>query len=379
MITTATPRSTPAQLEAGANNIQIESVPFDKLGDGEIADWSVLQRGDPAVANPFFRPEYTRLVSSVQPNIEVAVLRSAGRSVGFWPFQRGAHNVAHPPGMYLCKYQGVIAEPGLAWTPEELLRKCQLSMWRFDKLVASQAPMQRYHWSCTESAIIDLPSSFEDYCQQKKREGSETIQKMLRKRRSLQREVGPVKLVPFSDDERVLNAVIEWKRAQYRRIGCIDYLGEAWKRDLLRRIAAFRSPDFSGMLSALYAGDHLIAAHLGMQSHSVVEGWFPVYNTEFEKYSPGMIFWLALAEQAAELGIRKIDLGAGPERYKHSLKNGAVLSAEGAVDLRPVRRAVRKGLWLTRRALVASPLKRPLRHIMRSVRSLTMTPRMEEP
>ena len=50
---------------------------------------------------------------------------------------------------------------------------------------------------------------------------------------------------------------------------------------LLRRLFDTRSSDFGGMLSAVYAGPHLVAAHFGLRAGPVLHWWFPVYDPNF--------------------------------------------------------------------------------------------------
>lgn len=350
--------------------MQIQRVRVPELTRDQIETWSAIQQADPDFASPFFRPEFSKLVSGVHPNVEVAVLENGPGCVGFWPYQRDAFNVARSVGLRLCDFDGVVAKRGVEWCPVDLLEHCGLTAWPFGHLVGSQAPLQRFHWSQSNAPVIDLKSGFQDYCRQKWKAGSRSIDKTLRKLRKLGREVGPVRFVANSADRRVFDTVIQWKRDQCRRTRSVDYLGLPWTRELLSRIAGFRSDDFSGMLSAVYAGDQLVAAHLGMRSRRVLHGWFPVYNREFEKYSPGMVFWVLLAERAADLGIQRIDLGEGHERYKQSLKTGEIGLANGAVDRHKAVGAIRKGWWRTERLIRHSQLAPPLRYLVHSVRAV---------
>jgi CelD/BcsL family acetyltransferase involved in cellulose biosynthesis len=350
--------------------IDIRAVNFADLGSDEIQAWSELQRGSPEFESPFFRPEFSAVLAEFQPDTEVAVLRSGGRCVGFWPFQRRAGNVAHADGSGLRSYEGVVCDPSIRWSPQDLLDGCRLSAWKFDHLLASQSGVWPFHWSLSTSPVIDLEAGAGSYLDQKRKERSHTIELVLRRRRRAQRELGRVRLVPDSNDDRVLDAIIEWKRAYFGRIRCIDHLAPQWRRALLRRVAAFRSEDFSGMVSALYAGRHLLAAHLGIRSGDVLHGWFPVYNRGFQEYSPGIMMWAMLADVGPDLGIRRIDLGKGPEYYKDRLKTGQLVVAEGAVDPWFFRRALSKGWSRTRRAILASPLGNPLRNAIRAYRAL---------
>jgi CelD/BcsL family acetyltransferase involved in cellulose biosynthesis len=312
-------------------------------------------------------------------DVEVAVFEADGRWVGFWPYQRDARNVAHPVGLSLCDFQGVVVERSVEWSPLELLKACGLQAWCFDHVPASQLTMRQCGWLQVNSPIIDLTSGFDDYCRQRRLASSSTIRETLRKARKLEREIGPLRFVPHDTGPRMLATVIAWKRAQYRRIGSVDHLAAPWTRELLTRIAGCQSPEFSGMLSAVFAGPHLLGAHFGLRSRKVLHGWFPTFNREFERYSPGLVFWLTLAQHAGELGIERIDLGRGDERYKQSLKTGDVPLLEGAVDRGRLSRAVRKGRWVTKRMLLSSPIASPLRSVVRSARRLWRRPEAPEP
>lgn len=345
--------------------VEIGAVKFANLTRNEIEAWSDLQRRHPTFENPFFRPEFSALLSEYEDDIEVAVLRVSDRCVGFWPFQRGRGNVAFADGRGLRSYEGVVCDPRVSWSPEALLEGCRLSAWKFEHLLDSQANLRPFYWKLWNAPVIDLADGSETFLERKRRERSHTIELVLRNVRCLERDVGRVRLVSSTDDDCVLDAIIEWKRAQFKRICIADHLAPAWRRELVKRVAAFQSEDFSGMTSALYAGKHLLAAHLGIRSRALLHGWLPVYNRSFQRYSPGIIMWAMLADEAPRLGITRIDLAKGHEDYKDRLKTGDRVVAEGAVDPWFVSRSLRKGWWHARRELLASPVGEPLRKIAR--------------
>jgi CelD/BcsL family acetyltransferase involved in cellulose biosynthesis len=132
----------------------------------------------------------------------------------------------------------------------------------------------------------------------------------------------------------------EWKAEQYRRTRRLNTFDYDWVIELLDRIRTTQTAEFRGVLSVLYAGDRMAAVHLGIRSQRVLHWWFPTYSRELAQYSPGLILLTELAKETESLGVQRIDLGRGDERYKGSLSNGAFLIAEGAVDRRPVRRTV---------------------------------------
>jgi CelD/BcsL family acetyltransferase involved in cellulose biosynthesis len=353
-----------------AEPVAITAVKFADLTRDEIDAWSALQRRHPTFENPFFRPEFSALLSTYEDDIEVAVLRMSDRCVGFWPFQRGRGNVACADGRGLRSYEGVVCDPGVSWSPEALLEGCRLSAWKFEHLLDSQANLRRFYWKLSKAPVIDLADDSETFLERKRRERSRTIELVLRKVRRLERDVGRVRLVSSTDDDCVLDAIIEWKRAQFKRIRIADHLKSPRRRELVKRVAAFQSEDFAGMTSALYAGKHLLAAHLGIRSRALLHGWLPVYNRSFQRYSPGIVMWALLADEAPRLGITRIDLAKGHEDYKEHLKTGDRIVAEGAVDPWFVSRSLRKGWWHARRKLLASPVGEPLRKVVRIGRAL---------
>jgi CelD/BcsL family acetyltransferase involved in cellulose biosynthesis len=113
------------------------------------------------------------------------------------------------------------------------------------------------------------------------------------------------------------------------------------------------------MLSALYFGEQLGALHLGLRSQGVLHYWLPAYDPLLARYSPGTILLLALARNAPALGLHTIDLGKGDEPYKARLMSGSTPLAEGFVDLRTMRCAIKAGWWTARNWVRHSRLRAP--------------------
>ncbi len=346
--------------------MRIHVLPFDQLTAAQLDVWSCVQRGDPSFCSPFFRPEFTQLIASVRDDVEVGIMEANGQSIGFFPFQRDQRNVARPVGLGLSDYQGVVVDSNVRWTAEDLLRGCRLRAWHFDHVLATQKPFERHHWLAAESAYADLSQGFAWY--QKQLSKAKEVKASYRKSRKIEREVGPLRLVPHAFVEGVFRRLLDWKIRQYARLGAVHHLAAEWKLEVLRKVATTQLESFAGMLSALYAGDHLIAVHLGMKSDGTFHNWFPAYDPAFAKYSPGLIFWLRFIEDAVAFGIRRVDFGKGDERYKRVLGSGVTAVAEGSVDSRWLVPAFRRR-WLRARELVrASPLRAPVQRVVRGLR-----------
>jgi len=350
--------------------IRYQSIPASELTAEHIQAWSRLQRADPRFDSPYFRPEFTLAVASVRSTSEVIVLEQDDQPMGFLPYDRSPRNVARPVAPDMTDFQGVIVRHDFGWDAEAMLRGCGLAALYFDHLIATQEELRPYHWLEEPSPSMDLGGGFEAYLQRRAELGSHRVKTVLRKARKLEREVGPLRLEPLSTDRSILRTLIAWKTAQYYRTKTRNVFAQPWTVALLERLLEERSEALTGMLSVLYAGDSVASIHMGMMSHGVLHYWFPAYNVQLHRYSPGLIQLIRTAQEAEALGIRRIDLGRGPEAYKESLMTGATNVAEAAVDLRPLVRPARRFWFRTKNYVRHSRWQTPARLVVRNLRAL---------
>jgi len=293
--------------------------------------WAEIQLADPDLASPYFHPEYFSAVAAVRKDVYCAVLEEGNRVVGFFPFQRRIFGIGHPVGGPLSDYQGILVDKNVEVNPTELVKNCGLSIWLFDHLIVAQKEFHAFCSKMAESFRLDLSKGYKAYVEERRKDGSMQINKLARKEKMLARKVGPLRFVMQSNDGTVLKQLMRWKSEQCIRTGGVDIFSFRWTVELLERIHAVGEDAFGGRLSALYAGDSLLAAHLGMRSRSVWHWWFPSYNRDYAKYSPGLILLLKAAEAAESTGLRAIDLGKGADVYKQHFTNSAVPIGEGMV------------------------------------------------
>jgi CelD/BcsL family acetyltransferase involved in cellulose biosynthesis len=311
-------------------NITVTS-PLD-LGDSDIKRWHELQATDPSLANPFLAPEFTLGVARFRDDVRVAVVEDGGQTVAFFPYERHAGGIGHPVGFLLTDLQGIVAEPGLALDPKQLLRACKLGVWDFDHLIAGQQMFAPYHQVTRVEPIIDLSKGFAAWSEEARKLAPKTHKTIKYKERKLGRDVGDVSYTFASTDPADLRLLMDWKSAQYQRTGRTDRFARPW---IVRLVEHFHETGF-GVLSVLRAGDQPISLHLGLRgvgehSQHAMAGWFPAYDTEFAKFSPGMIGHMALAEAAAANGITEIWMGRGGKEFKEWLKSREIPIAEGRV------------------------------------------------
>ena len=341
--------------------MKITVIPGRQLTPEHVQAWSALQATVPALSSPFLCPEFTVAVAAVRDDVRVGILEQGGRMVGFFPHQRRRWFVGEPVGGWLNDLQGVIAQPDAEWDAGALIRGCGLLEWRYGRLLASQEPFAPFHLRRHASAFIDVSRGYDAYLAEKRQSGVdlENVQQLARKTRNVEREIGPLRFESHSSDISVLAALMRWKSERYAPHGYRDAFAVSWARRLLERVHATQTLHFGGILSVLYAGDEVAAAHMGLRSESLWHFWFPAYNPRFARYSPGLMLLLRMAQHASAAGLQGIELGGGAYAFKQTLANRSVILAEGGVARLPAITAARR--W--RRSSATLIRQSPLLHL----------------
>lgn len=334
-----------------------------------------MQKQTESLANPFLSPEFAIAVDNVRSKTRVAVLTDASQIIGFFPFESYPFGIAKPIGGGLADCYGLVHSPSAIIDPKEILRACRANVWHFDNLVQGQQPFERYANSSAPSSVVDLTDGFSEYQTKLRKKSRQSYQNIDRKARNLERNLGELHLTLNSHNVTELRTLMNWKSAQYRRSGWSDIFSRSWVVGLIDYLFSTNNAWFSGLLSVLYAGNTPVAAHFGIKTSYVLSDWIPAYDTRFAKYSPGIIHFLHMAEEAAAIGIRNINTGTGDERYKQWLKNYDLVVSRGVATQKPLLSSAFRGQrvltsWARLRVKQYPPLfrtaERLLRHYDRS-------------
>ncbi len=323
--------------------MHVDVVRPDELGAAELDDWERIRSGDRSLDSPFLSPGFTLAVAGTRAATRVAVVSGDGGATGFLPFEHVRRGAGQALGMGLSDVQGMVAPPSLDADLGHVLRASGMGLFRFDHWLAAQTevfgslPSRLVRES---SPALDLGAGFDHYLDGQQASSKSLLQSTARKRRKLQREHGPVRLVLHEADHGLLDRALAWKSSQYRRTGRRDRFADSGNRTLVHSLLDVDEVAFGGLLSVLYAGDTVVAAHFGLRSRSTVAWWFPVYDPAFAAYSPGLVFVLDLARAMAERDLTLLDLGKGDESYKDRLSNTRVPLLRGSVARSAVRHAV---------------------------------------
>lgn len=296
-----------------------------ELTAGHVEAWSAIQTANSALESPFFRPEFTLATARERSNTYVGVMHdSKDVIVGFFPF------VLVRPGygrnLDMCDHQGIITAAPHEYRATEVVRGCGLKVWEYDHFTAGNPRFEKFHTLTGPSPIMDLAMGYDAYKGSLNPEGKRHLSKAGTSARKVERELGLLRLDPDSRDDDVMRAMHQWRAQKYGPL-------PDWSHRALETIRNTHTSDFSGVLSALYAGDHLLAVHFGIRCRSVLQWWFPAFNPEFTSYAPGILLLLRMAECAPDLGIARIDLGKGMQDYKRRFANTSTMVSTGSVDV----------------------------------------------
>jgi CelD/BcsL family acetyltransferase involved in cellulose biosynthesis len=312
------------------------------LGQDEAVLWTRFQRCSPQTLSPFMSFTFTQAVGRARLGARVAVVEDAGEIRAFLPFELTSLKMAVPIGSPMNDLQGFIGDPGNA---RKVIRRAGVRGWRFAHAPAGQAALKPhcYPESVVQCPVIGLADGYEAWHGSRSRSLTKQV---AGQRRALERLHGAVSLEWHSPQH--LDRLIDWKSGKYyssRRL-----FSDPSARRIIEELAAARSEDCRGVVSVLTAGGLPVAAHYGLLGPGGLASWFPAYDPDLSRFSPGTMMDFALAEEAAGRGIAQIDLGYGQDAYKfrfasefHEVMGGAVWAIGAEREARRTYRRFRAG------------------------------------
>ena len=317
------------------DTLKVEIIRTEALDAAGIALWREWTATNPTLTSPYFRWDYAEIAGRVCPGAALAVFRRDGRIVGFFPFQRRGRAV-QPLGAPMNDYHGVIAPAEETISLEEVARLLKASRLSVPGWIgAGEAGCAR------QTVQVVMPDSGYDawYAERRATYGKYFKDKE-RARRSLEAELGPIRVERALRDPDMLDRLIELKAAQYRRSGLHDIFACGWTRDLLQALMADPRADFGASMAAMHAGDKLVAVEFSLHAGRHYHFWFPVYEPALARCSPGILLSMDTMRLAAAEGFRVFDFGFEGETYKKYFVNARQTVREAVVMLLGVTQAL---------------------------------------
>ncbi len=338
--------------------MQIDVLAPSELSDRDIARWSALQAAQPDWDSPFLTPGWALAAERFQPRggqVRVCVMREADEAVGFMAV-RVAGAVAMPAGAPMNDYQALIAEPGLMINPRRLVDALEVQRLDFSHMLTDQTAFAPHMRGTSLSHVIETPDGYAAYAESRRAAGSRIMKDLDKRRRKVEREVGPARFTAHETCSSDLDQLLAWKRAQYRATGQTDVFAAQWTLDLLRDLSASARDGLGGRLFTLHIGDRLAAAQFNLASRHTLHAWIIAHEAGFERYSPGLLLFQDVLRWMDGSSYRALDLGAGDYRFKLQLANRHRPVAHGYVGRPSPAVMLREAQYGMRAAAEALPL-----------------------
>ena len=311
-------------------DFSVDIVKAEALDAADCTRWRDLQRANPDLVSPYFRPEFTQVAAAVTPQAAVAVFRKDGRTVGYFPHQRRGGALL-PLGAPLNDYHGVIAAPGEGPTLEVVARLLKATRTSVNGWIGPAASGE-----ARQTVQVQLPGGgYDGWYAERRTSHGKFFKDKERARRSMESELGPLRVERGLRDPALLDQLIGLKREQYRRTGRHDVFACGWTADLLHALMKMERPDgFGASMAGLWAGEKLTAIEYSMHGDDKYHFWFPVYEPSLARCSPGILLSMDTMRLAAETGFSTFDFGFSGEHYKKYFCN-ASREVREAVILKP--------------------------------------------
>ena len=307
-------------------SLKVDIAAIETLGDAEWAIWRAMLEANPALTSPYFRPEFARSAGRVSPGAGVAVFSRGGETVGFFPHQRRG-GAMQPLAAPMNDYHGIIAFPGEAPSLEaaaEGLGAARLN------LTAWVGPTGLGEDRRTVQVELD-ESGYDGWYAERRTSFGKFFKDKERARRSMEAELGPLRVEHGLRDPAMLDWLIDLKRDQYRRTGRHDIFACGWTADLLHALLKEEGEGLGASLAALWAGDRLTAVEYALHAGDQYHFWFPGYEPSLARCSPGILLSLDTMRLASAHGYRTFDFGFEGEHYKKYFCNGFRVVREALV------------------------------------------------
>lgn len=365
-----------AQVDSGSHtigrstaNVYTRTIRAEELEGQLAARWEELRSANQRLTSPYFDVEFTRAVAKVRDDVRISLLidQETEDVVGFLPYQQVSPIHGEPVGGRLNDWHGLITEetqPAARF--KQVLSEAGLRSFGIHAATNYDASYEPYIFEAMKTYHLDLSDGWNAY-RKWIRKHSSTVKRQGQKTRGLEREVGPISFEFDCPNATVLEELIDLKRAKYQRTKTFDILSVEWAANLLREIFQIQKPQFKGLLSVLRAGDKLIAVHFGMLTGDTLHYWFPTFDNQYSRYSPGTELLMQVAEEASRRGIKKVDLGYGDDPYKLKFSNGFGETCCGRINFSRIGFHAAKQRYIIRKKLKGIPMKPLAKKLLRGV------------
>jgi CelD/BcsL family acetyltransferase involved in cellulose biosynthesis len=282
--------------------------------------YTALRNARAIYDDPFFDPDFARLVGEVREDTRIGVVTRADEVISVWPLHLRPGNWARPIGGPFSDWHAPIVKEGIELCPIEFLSGLGLSgMTAFGYMPDPdcQVPsMERVGANMT-----DLSIGWDAFMAEQQKRWPKHFKKMRRVYRNVERDFSGMSFEWDDRSDASYERLLELKRAQFKRTGFHDVLKPQWARDLLDRLRHFEGERFRCRPVSMSYDDKPAALELNLQSDKILHGWLTAFEPEMSQYSPGNMLVQEVLEKMAIEGVQIYDAGPGLDHYKRHYSN----------------------------------------------------------
>lgn len=340
--------------------MRIEVVRPGELSSDDQNAWSALLAARPQMSSPFLTPAWARAIERAQgpDDIRVALIEDREGLKGVFAARCGVLT-AIPAGAPLNDRQAVVCAGPLDLEPGALLLALKVHRYDFSHMCSADPVFGPLAQGVQESYAVDVSDGWEAFEQGRREAGTDILKDMAKRRRKIERELGPVTFTPLSRSRSDFEKLLAWKRASYARTHQTDVLATGWVQRLLEDLFESRDPDFGGALMTIHIGDRLAAAQFNIRGRHELHSWFIGHDEAFERYSPGLVLFNEILRwMAADSPLKRLELGPVAYRFKDRLANAPHPIAHGYAGLDSPVTLLRAAQYGLRKAAEGLPLGR---------------------
>ncbi|MEQ8403940.1 MAG: GNAT family N-acetyltransferase [Oceanicaulis sp.] len=286
---------------------------LSEIGVRDREAWRALAKPGGQLASPYLLPEFADLIDQQRRDVRVVIAEENARPVGYFAFHAPVSGIARPVGAPLSDYQGFAAEPGFCVEPGALLKAMGAQALIYDNWAGAAPGRARDR---AGSAVMDLSGGAQAWRERRRGLYKDHFKKTARRLKKAEREFGPARLVFGDPEAKRFNALRVMKGEQYRVSGLYNVFGRGWTGKVFEASAHRSFGPLRGLMASLYFGERLAAVEMGLLAGGTYHSWIPAYDARFASVSPGLLLLEGIVERAAEMGIKRFDLGKGEQAYK---------------------------------------------------------------
>ncbi len=305
--------------------VRPSEVPFDIT-----VRWLAALATNKCWNSPFLTPEFAMHVGNQRDDARIIIAKDHQGLLGILGIQKRRGGYARPLGAPVSDHQAFITEPGFFASINEVLEGAKISVFSFVGMNDPEARLKTVAKENAVSHIADLGTGSGQYFAAQQERFGRHFKKMRQRARGAVRDHGTMKLVLDSHDEADFEALLAWKRDQYRRTRKCDVLASDWITGLLHSLWQTNGR-VRAVLNVLYLGGQPAAAEIGLMSNGTYHSWIAAYDPALCRCSPGLLLLEGVLQNADTLGITNVDLGAGHDHYKKYYANDEIALGQGKV------------------------------------------------